>query len=565
MTPPNMTPQPDGSFPHRSGSLLPPEESPSAQFYLKQGKTLYQSYLARARKQDLETAIQCFQKAVEMEPALAEAYVQLASALWDQGAINLELAQFYCETALKLDPRQSDAHLYLGYFLQQAGFLDDAIRQYAQAIRKNIVKSGRPRIALAHALFKQSSQLSDKSLHLMVTLQGLAQFITGLMLLPLDPAACLVLKEAFISDIQVYTFCALAKVSRFCQLTGLVSYIYKAGIQTMPKEPLFYHLLGDLYLYDLDKPHEAIAYYQKIQALEPQNITLIKKLAKAYLDSNDHIQAAALYAEVVESDGRDFDAYYQLGQIHTEEKAYTKALYYFKEAEKHQPLAPYVHSNMAYVLFKMNDMDGAFAEYQIALEYGTDPIWLSTVAQTIATMNYQIYGDTAQAIEYFQHAIQYHPENIEAMGALGDLYFETGQLEHALNAYRTVLNFAPESADCYSNIGYILWQLDMNEAAIDAYTTAIHYDRHNVIAQNNLGVIHLDEYQNAQHALPLFQSAFSLKADYTLACFNVGRALEALGRNMEAAEAYSTALKINQLNPELEDAEIQAHLDRLFN
>src|SRR5947207_684037 len=99
---PNSAPQPDGSFPPAS-SLLPAETHATAEYYLNLGKSFYQSYLARAHQHDLEAAIQHFQKAVEISPNLAEAYVQLASALWDQGTIHLELAQYYCETALKLD------------------------------------------------------------------------------------------------------------------------------------------------------------------------------------------------------------------------------------------------------------------------------------------------------------------------------------------------------------------------------------------------------------------------------------------------------------------------------
>lgn len=199
------------------------------------------------------------------------------------------------------------------------------------------------------------------------------------------------------------------------------------------------------------------------------------------------------------------------------------------------------------------------------MEYGTDPVWLSTVAQTVGTICFQLYNDADEALEYLQQSLHYNPENIEAIATIADIYFETRQMELAISAYKAILHIDPENADCYSNIGYILWQMDQNEAAIDAYIAAIHYNKDNYVAHNNLGVIYLDDEKNPQKALPFFRRALNLKQDYTLACFNIARALEGMDRRLESADAYSLALQLNQSNPELEDYEIQSRLDALFD
>jgi tetratricopeptide (TPR) repeat protein len=565
MIQPNSAPQPDRHSQSRQASLFAPQETISAEYYLKIGKSLYQSYLARSRQQDLEEAIHHFQKAVEMEPNLAEAYVQLASALWDQGAINLELAQFYCETALKLDPTQAEANLFLGYFLQRAGFYEDAVQQYQLSIHKSFYRSGRPRIALGHARLKQAVQSTNKVQQVTMALQGVGQFMLGCTLLPLDKQTCFLLKEALLTDAQIYTLNTVAKGLKSLKMNDMARRVYSLGIRMLPKEALFYHMLADDYLYEQDDPKEAVRYYQMAQALDPNNLGLLKKLGKAYAEAKDVSNAVTVLSSVVEKDADDYDSFYSLAQLYTDERAYFKALYYFKEACKIRPHSPYVHSNMAYVLFKLEDVEGAFEEYTIAMEYGTDPIWLSTVSQTLGTICYQLYNNPTGALEYLQHSLHYNPENQDTLVMLADLYFETGQMEMAISAYKTILQIDPENADCYSNIGYILWQMDRNDAAIDAYMTAIYYDKANHIAHNNLGVIYLDEDSNPTKAVPLFKKALDLKPDYTLACFNLGRALESLGNTLEAAEKYSTALELNQLNPELEDTEIQGHLDHLFS
>lgn len=564
MIQPNSSPQPDGPI-QPGSSLLPPQKEVSGEYYLKLGKNLYKSYLAHSCQQDLDAAIRHFQKAVEVEPGLAEAYVQLASALWEQGTINLELAQFYCETALKLDASQASANLFLGYFLQRAGFLDDATRQYSTAIRKNFWQSARPRIALGNALLKQSLQAGGQYQRILLALQGIAYFGTGCCLLPLDRTACLILKEALLADTQVYSLDLLAKGFKKMGFSSAARQIYFLGSRIMPHEPLFYHLLGDEYLYELNDPARAIHCYKQVQVLSPGDINLLKKLGKAYAKLNESSNAVTTLNMAIDLDPRDFDVLYHLGQLHAEMKSYFKALYYFKEAERQQPRYPYLHSNMAYILFKMEDTEGAFEEYKLALEYGTDPEWLSCVAQTLGSFCYQVHGDTDQALDYLQQSLQFNPQNYETLAMLADLYFEAGHFEMALSAYKSILKIDGKNANCYSNVGYILWQMDRNQEAIDAYLTALHYDRNNCVAYNNLGVIYLDDQQDPERALPLFKAALSLKPDYTLACFNIARSMEALGQIMEAAEHYSEASKLNQLNPELEDREIRDRLDHLFD
>ena len=153
---------------------------------------------------------------------------------------------------------------------------------------------------------------------------------------------------------------------------------------------------------------------------------------------------------------------------------------------------------------------------------------------------------------------------MDAWSQTAQLQFELGKMEEALFCYRHVLEFLPNNSECYCNIGYILWQLDQNDEAIDAYEVALSIDTNNAIAKNNLGVIYLDEKHAPEKAISLFESALNLKPDYTMASFNRARSLDQLGRNKEAAKAYTQTKALNAINPELSDDEIDQHLRKLF-
>ena len=62
----------------------------------------------------------------------------------------------------------------------------------------------------------------------------------------------------------------------------------------------------------------------------------------------------------------------------------------------------------------------------------------------------------------------------------------------------------------------------------------------------------------------MFNTAISLKNDYVMAHFNLGRVLEEKGQNIEAAKSYQKALELNEIEAELDSEDIREKLFGLF-
>lgn len=538
----------------------------SAEHFLTLGNKHYNNYLARAQKRDLDLAITHYQEAFDLNPSMPEVHVKLASALWDKGAIALDTAIEYCDTALHLAATYSDAYLFKGYFLRRAGQLEEANIQFRLAIQ-HIGKHGaaKPRMALGRVLIQQANLSYELSgvKRACMAVEGLRQFALGCCLLPLDRSAFQLLQSAFVTDFKVFGLVGAGKVLKSVGLKGLASAVYTWAGRQMPQEPIFFHMLGDLNT-EKDNLDGALYYYNRACELDAENPVLHKKLGHVYNECKDSDNAAKSLEKVIEAEAADFDTYYTLAQIYSDKSEYMRALYYFKELLSQSPENPYLHSNVAYVLFRLEDYDGAIQEYQEAIKYGKDSIWTATVAQTLGTIYYQVKQDMEAAARLFRLACQLNPDDLECLSMLGDIYTEQGNFEQAIEAYRYILSVDPENAECYNYLGYLLWQLDKNDDAVEAYNRAIGLNLDNPIAYNNLGVIYLDEKCQPQKALEMFSQAVSLKPDYTLACFNVARSLEALGHTAEAAKGYSEALTLNAENPELSNEEISERLENLF-
>ena len=552
-------------------SLQPYRQEPSqnkqisADYFLKLGNRHYNNYLTRSLVRDLDQAIAHYKQAVEMNPILGEAYVKLASAQWDKGTLSIDHAIDYCKTALALNANNGEAYLFLGYFLRQAGRLEEAIQAFNTAIEKTSGSPAKARMALGRVKIQKANLAFELGLPQRIGMigGGVIDFVTGCLQIPGDRQTYQILKGALLTDASIFALLGAGRTLKNFGLKTAATGLYDWASKHMPQEPIFFHLLGDIHA-EGHKMDAAIYYYNRTQELEPDNMSIHKKLGQAYNHCNDSANAARSLEKVVQAEAHDFDTLYSLAQIYSERGEYMRALYYYKELVNLAPDNPYIRSNMAYVLFKLEDFDGAVQEYQGAVNFGTDAVWTGTVAQTLGTIYYQIKQDNDAAVGMFQLAFQLDPTNLDCLTMLGDIYTEQGNFEAAISAYRQIIAREPDNADCYNYLGYLLWQLDKNDEAIIAYQKAIDLQPDNPIAYNNMGVIYLDEKCQLPRALEMFSKAYDLKDDYTLACFNVGRAYEAMGKTADAAKTYSNALEMNVDNSEITSDEILERLERLF-
>jgi tetratricopeptide (TPR) repeat protein len=558
--------------PYGEGSPLHPLETgealqlASAESCLQRGNRHYLAYLSRHCRKALTQAVEQYRQALELNPALAEAYLKLGVALWEQGGLSVDAALDYCDMALRLEPDYGEAYLRKGMLLRQAGRLEEAVTSLRLAGGKPQEHPAQVRLALGGLLWRQAlgidSTLSPGG-RIQAALGGLLEWVSGCCLLPGDRTACRVLWTTLGSDASVLGLTLLGRLLKSLGLRAPVVSLYEWASQWMPHEAIFSHRLGDLRREqgDLDG---AIRCYQQAHEQEPGNALLHKKLGVAYHHRNEPTSAIQNLEKAVESDDADFETRYSLAQLYAQQGDYMRALYHYKDLLREAPQNPYLHSNMAYVLFRLEDYEGAIRAYRAAVEAGEDPLWTSTVAQTLGTLYYQVRHDAESAERMLQMAYRLDSGNLECLTLLGDIYTEQGRYEDATHLYRHLLDAEPDNADCHNYMGYLLWQLDRNEEAIGFYRRAIELDADNPIAYNNLGVIFLDEKCAPDTALSLFEQAVTLKSDYTLARFNVARSLEALGKTARAAKSYADTLEWNRRNPELNETEIQERLARLF-
>jgi len=81
----------------------------------------------------LDEAIECWQKAIEINPDHASAYHNMGGAFENKGDYNKAI-KFY-QKAIEIKPNLVNAHYFLGFVYHEIGNIDKAIECFQQAAR----------------------------------------------------------------------------------------------------------------------------------------------------------------------------------------------------------------------------------------------------------------------------------------------------------------------------------------------------------------------------------------------------------------------------------------------
>jgi tetratricopeptide (TPR) repeat protein len=119
-------------------------------------------------KGQVDEAIACFRKAIELDPKLAQAHGNLGNALYGKGQVDEAIACF--RKAIAIDPKQANAHAALGLALLRKGGFAEARGVLARAL--DLLPGKRP----LRAVVSRQLQTCDRFLKLE---ERLPRLLTG--------------------------------------------------------------------------------------------------------------------------------------------------------------------------------------------------------------------------------------------------------------------------------------------------------------------------------------------------------------------------------------------------
>ena len=152
-------------------------------------------------------------------------------------------------------------------------------------------------------------------------------------------------------------------------------------------------------------------------------------------------------------------------------------------------------------------------------------------------------GRVEEAIPLLRALLRLDPRNVEALTALGTIYFETGQFERAQYLLGEAVRVMPDYADGWRLRGAALMQLSRHPGALTCFDQLLSLSPNHIEGLVNRATI-LFEMKRFEEALLGFDRVLALAPENAIAWNNRGNVLVAMRRLNEAVHCYDHALAI---------------------
>ena len=265
-----------------------------------------------------DTAVQLIGRALSLRPASAEAHVNLANVLKDQG--NLELALAHYEQALALQPRSGEIHYSIGVVLHLQGELDRAVKHYESAIafRPNFaeaqlnlgtIHSDRGELKPALKFYRQAAKAQPDYLLAQMNL-GMALSRQG----DSSGAAACFERAAAIAPDHLPAHLSLGRALAELGRPDAAVASFRRALALAPNDAEAHLHLGTA-LAALGNLEEAIVHYERALILLPGYAIAHMNLGTALRDQNKFDRAIAQYRQALDREPTLAEAHYNLGLL----------------------------------------------------------------------------------------------------------------------------------------------------------------------------------------------------------------------------------------------------------
>ncbi|MHC4293354.1 MAG: tetratricopeptide repeat protein [Planctomycetota bacterium] len=290
---------------------------------------------------DLEYALLALERAVQINPSLAESRTNLGNIYLKKGRIRDAIYEY--EAALAINPNEALIYYNLGNAYLEENWLSYAISEFQQSIRldPNFVE-GYKNLAIAYARDKQ--------------LENAAAILNQAIALEPDNISLYIHLGNFYQQAGRY-------------LTAIAE--YNKALFINPNISEAYHGIGNCYI-KLDNIDKAIAAFRKALQIKPAMVEAMVSLGNVYLNQGDYTFAIEQYKKGVRLRPGDKTIYYNLGIAFYNTSDYQQSVLAFSKAVEIDKNMAEAQRGLAMSYLMLENYSLAWHHIIIAQELGAD-------------------------------------------------------------------------------------------------------------------------------------------------------------------------------------------------
>ncbi len=359
--------------------------------------------------------------------------------------------------------------------------------------------------------------------------------------------------------------------------------------------------------------------FHKITTAEPKNIEdlpeastapVLLKRGNIALAKGDYNNALIRFKEALFLKPDYVEAYYRIGQIYINKKAYQDGFQYIKKSIALAPENLTLRNSLATLYESLGNIDAAIDEFEKLVVVATqiadlmdDPTkairWKFKAHQKLATLFVQKndmegahkqikealiinYGDVAQAekidddtlnlqlaellkaegkydlaLKTIQPILISDKNNITALLSAGTIYQQQKQYEKAETAFKAALKINPEHALTHANYGTLLIAQGNFPGALEHFETALELNNNEIVTKQTrlaLPKIYISygnkllQEKNTRQALKYFKKAIKIDPDNSQTQYTAGLIYLSINELQKAAEHLEKTVKLQPNN-----------------
>lgn len=113
----------------------------------------------------------------------------------------------------------------------------------------------------------------------------------------------------------------------------------------------------------------------------------------------------------------------------------------------------------------------------------------------------QIPPELTNRISELEKETSLKPENVEVWIQLGNLYFDTNQVEGAIEAYKKALELEPNNPDVWTDLGIMYRRSGNPREALESFDQAVKSDPSHEPSRLNKGIVLMHDLNDIQGAI----------------------------------------------------------------
>ncbi|MGZ3579380.1 MAG: tetratricopeptide repeat protein [Syntrophales bacterium] len=283
---------------------------------------------------------------------------------------------------------------------------------------------------------------------------------------------------------------------------------------------------------------KAIAQYNDILALKPDDVNALAGLLKCYIRTKDYDKAISAGTKLLRINPRDASAFANIGYVYGNKGAWDKAIANYKESLKLNPDDTLVRFRLGEAYEKANNLRDAVEQYKLILTKAREA---ENVKIALAGA-YLRAGNYDESIRLYKEVVVKQPRNASAYANLGLAHGGKGQWKEEMENYKKAISLNPKDPVAHYNLASAFEKRNHDQDASREYQTVLKINPGDLEATTKLADI---DFKNKRYgdAIRAYEKILKSSPRKGSIHANLGFAYGELKKYKLSSEYYEKAIK----------------------